>query len=209
MRPHFRVSGRNAAPVLQMRERVPYRVPGPLQGSPSQSRRSLRLFFRGNDRFHLFFSPGESLVRVAALVRQKSFRRKSVNRSDCPRAIRCRAPCDKSPDRHAMRIRGQMRFRVEPPLRESCPGCLLSRPPHEGEPRNRNFRRSFPHAIIVPTDEASAGVAPATKVGGRIPPRSARAHNPEDHIDKTPVVVSPAAPASFTTGQTGLGFFPN
>ena len=74
---------------------------------------------------------------------------------------------------------------------------------------NRNFRRSLPHAIIAPTDEASAGVAPAAKVGRRIPPRSARAYNPEDRIDKAPVVASPAAPASFTAGQTGVGFFPN
>ena len=101
-------------------------------------------FSSGNERSHtLFFSPGENLVRVAALVRQKSFRHKSVNRSDCPSAIRCRAPCGKSPDRHAMRIRGQMRdFVLSPPLRGSCPGCLLSRPPHEGEPRNDRHRSS-------------------------------------------------------------------
>ena len=74
---------------------------------------------------------------------------------------------------------------------------------------NRNFRRSLPHAIIAPTGEASAGVAPSARVGGRVSPRSTRAHNPEDRIDKAPVVANPAAPASFTTGQTGLGFFPN
>ncbi len=177
-----------------------------------------------NDRFHtLFFSPGEDLVPVVALVRQKSFRCKSVNRSDCPSAIRCRAPCDKSPDRHAMRIRSQMRFCVEPALRGSCPDCLLSRPRMRVNPAmtgidhqpcgvrlvSRNFRRPLPHAIIAPTGEASAGVVPSARGGGRIPPRSARAHNPEDRIGKVPVVVSPAAPASFTTGQTGLGFFPN
>ncbi len=31
---------------------------------------------------------------------------------------------------------------------------------------NRNFRRSLPHAIIAPTGEASAGVAPVDRVGG-------------------------------------------
>ena len=74
---------------------------------------------------------------------------------------------------------------------------------------NRNFRRSLPHAIIAPAGEASAGIASAAKVRGRVSPRSARAHNPEDRIDKAPVVASPAAPASFTAGQTGVGFFPN
>ncbi len=65
---------------------------------------------------------------------------------------------------------------------------------------NRNFRRSLPHAIIAPAGEASAGIASAAKVRGRVSPRSARAHNPEDSIDKAPVVASPAAPASFTAG---------
>ena len=74
---------------------------------------------------------------------------------------------------------------------------------------NRNFRRPLPHAIIAPAGEASAGIASAAKVRGRVSPRSARAHNPEDRIDKAPVVASPAAPASFTAGQTGVGFFPN
>ena len=183
-------------------------------------------FLRGNDRFHPRpFGMDKNLVRVAAPVRQKLFRRKSVNRSDCPSAIRCRAPCGKSPDRHAMRIRSQMRYFVlSPPLRGSCPDSLLSRPPLWVNPAmtgidhqpcgvrlfiNRNFRRPLSHAIIAPADEASTGVTPSARVGGRIPPRSARAHNPEDRIDKTPVVASSAAPASFTAGQTGLGFFPN
>ena len=112
-----------------------------------------------------------------------------------------------------MRIRGQMRFcvliassrarrmRVNPAMagvdHQPCGVRLV----------NRNFRRSFPHAIIAPAGEASAGVAPAARVGEQVSLRSARAHNPEDHIDKAPVVVSPAAPASFAAGQTRLEFF--
>ena len=33
-------------------------------------------------------------------------------------------------------------FVLSPPLRGSCPGCLLSRPPHVGEPRNDRHRSS-------------------------------------------------------------------
>ena len=126
----FRVSGRNAAPALQMREHVPCRVPGPA-GLPVGIAPLPAAFLRENDRFHtLFFSPGENPVRVAAPVRQKSFRRKSVNRSDCPRAIRCRAPCDKALT--GMPCASAVRCAIScwAPLRGSCPDCLLSRPPH-------------------------------------------------------------------------------
>ena len=174
-----------------MRERVPYRVPGPAR-LPVAITPLPAAFPRRNGRFHSPpFGPGEDLVPVVALVRQKSFRCKSVNRSDCPSAIRCRAPYGKSPDRHAMRIRSQMRYFVlSPPLRGSCPDSLLSRPPLWVNPAmtgidhqpcgvrivNRNFRRPLPHAIIASTDEASADVAPAARGGGD-PARSACAHN--------------------------------
>ena len=126
-----------------MRERVLHRASGPAR-LPVAITPLPVAFPRRNNRFHSpSFGPDENLVRVAAPVRQKSFRRKSVNRSNCPSAIRCHALCDKSPDRHAMRIRSQMRdFVLSPPLRGSCPGCLLSRPPHVGEPRNDRRRPS-------------------------------------------------------------------
>ena len=74
---------------------------------------------------------------------------------------------------------------------------------------NQNFKQSLPHTIIAPTDEASMGIAPTAKVGGQISPWSACTHNPEDRIDKAPVVVGLASPASFTSGQMGFKLLPN
>ena len=99
-----------------MEERVLYQVPGlvKLFVVPTLL---FAAFLRGNDRFHsLFLSLGENLIRVVALVRQKLFRRESVNQSDCLSAICCCTLCNKSPDRHTMRIHGQMQFCVEPPF---------------------------------------------------------------------------------------------
>ncbi len=117
-------------------------------------------------------------------------------------------------------IRSQMQFCVEPPfarimsrLPSLAPARMWVNPamagidhrPCRGRLINRNFRRPLPHVIIAPTGAASTGgAAPSARVGW-----SASAHNPEDRIDKAPVVASPAAPASFTVGQTGIGFFPN
>lgn len=55
-------------------------------------------------------------IRVVTLVRQKIFGSKAVNQSDCLSAIRCCTLCNKSPERHTMRIHGQMQFCVEPPF---------------------------------------------------------------------------------------------
>ena len=144
MTPHFsRIRPQCRAITSNEGTRSPSGIPGPAR-LPVAIAPLPAAFLRGNDRFHPRpFGMDKNLVRVAAPVRQKSFRRKSVNQSDCPSAIRCRALCGKSPDRHAMRIRSQMRdFVLSPPLRGSCPGCLLSRPPHVGEPRNDRRRPS-------------------------------------------------------------------
>ena len=73
--------------------------------------------FGRNDRRHaLAFRQVKNRVRVVAFVRQKVFCGEAVNQSDRLSTIRCCTLCNNSPERHTMRIHGQMQFCVEPPF---------------------------------------------------------------------------------------------
>ncbi len=64
-----------------------------------------------DDRRH---SPFQSLIKyfigIITPIRQKILGTKTVNQRDCLLAIRCCALCNNSPERHTMRIHGQMQF---------------------------------------------------------------------------------------------------
>ena len=151
-----------------MRERVLHQVSG-LARLPVAIAPSPAAFLRGNERFHypVFQSGREFRPCRVALVRQ-DFSAANPSIGAIVRAQSTVAPrVTKALTGMPCAICGQMRFcvliassrarrmRVNPAMagvdHQPCGVRLV----------NRNFRRSFPHAIIAPAGEASAGVAPA------------------------------------------------
>ena len=79
--------------------------------------RLFSILFRRDDRFHISqFGLYNNVVGVVPAIRQKVLGRKAVNQCNCLSAICCCALCNNSPERHTMRIHGQMQFCVEPPF---------------------------------------------------------------------------------------------
>lgn len=112
----FRVSCSYATPLLQVQERVFHQVSG-----------FIKLFvviallftaaFRGNDRCHsLLLGLYKNRIRVVAFVSQKILCCEALNQICCLSTICCCTLCNNSPERHTMRIHGQMQFCVEPPF---------------------------------------------------------------------------------------------
>ena len=99
-----------------MQKGVFYQMPGFIK-FPVVIALLLSVSFGWNDRRH---PPSPRLLKdfigIVAPVRQKMLRGKSLNQGARLRAIRCCTLCNKSPDRHTMRIHGQMQFCVEPPF---------------------------------------------------------------------------------------------
>ena len=75
------------------------------------------ILFRRNDRHHtLALRLIKNRVRIIAPVRQQALGCEAINQGDCLSTICCCTLCNKRPDRHTMRIHGQMQFCVEPPF---------------------------------------------------------------------------------------------
>ncbi len=114
-------------------------------------------------------------------------------------------------------------FVLSPLLCGSCPDCRLVFPPHADEPysdwhrpsaiqnpaHRSVFRKASPTRHCRANGQKSMGVAPSAEVGRQVPPGCAHSHSPEYCIDKTPIVLGDAAPASFASGQKGFRFFPD
>ena len=73
--------------------------------------------FRRNYWLHaLILGPLKNGIGIVALVSEKRFGGESFNQAGCLSAICCCTLCNNSPDRHTMRIHGEMQFCVEPPF---------------------------------------------------------------------------------------------
>lgn len=66
------------------------------------------------------------------------------------------------------------------------------------------FQQGFPNALVPPAAKPAVRVFPAAVVGRQVPPRRARAQNPENRVDKQAVVLRRAAPGPFAPGQAGF-----
>ena len=70
------------------------------------------------------------------------------------------------------------------------------------------FQQRLPDALVAPTNEAAVGIAPPAIVGRQIPPGSAGAQDPENGVEKKPVVFGSATPEALLSGQMGFEQFP-
>jgi len=112
----FRVSGGNSTPLFQIKKRILNQVPC-LINLPIKISGYFSVFLRRDHSIHpLFSSLSNNLIRVIGSIRQEMFGGKSLNQGDCLRTICSCTFCNNSPERHTMRIHGQMQFCVEPPF---------------------------------------------------------------------------------------------
>ena len=75
------------------------------------------VFPRWNDRVHILIkSQPDYGVTIVALIRQQVFCCDAVDQAVSLSAICCRTLCNNGPDRHTMRIHGEMQLCVEPPF---------------------------------------------------------------------------------------------
>ncbi len=75
------------------------------------------VFPRRNNRGHIPIKGQPDYgIAIVALVGQQVFRGNTVDQAVGLSAICCCALCNKGPDRHTMRIHGEMQFCVEPPF---------------------------------------------------------------------------------------------
>lgn len=112
----FGISGCDAAPLLQVKKGVLHQMPGLIKILVVFAKH-FTVFLRWNDWLHsLKFRLIDNRVGVVTTIRQKVLGAQAVNQCGCLSAIRCCTLCNNSPDRHTMRIHGQMQFCVEPPF---------------------------------------------------------------------------------------------
>ena len=71
------------------------------------------------------------------------------------------------------------------------------------------FQQRFPNALVPPAAKPAVRVFPVAVVGRQVTPGRARAQNPENRVDKQPVVLRRAAPGAFAPGQAGSHQLPN
>lgn len=65
-------------------------------------------------------------------------------------------------------------------------------------------QQALPMPFVPPAAKAPVGVAPATIIGGKIPPGSAGAQNPQDGVDESTVVMGHSSPRASPSGKQGL-----
>jgi hypothetical protein len=70
------------------------------------------------------------------------------------------------------------------------------------------FQQSLPEALVAPAAKAPVGVFPVPVIGRQIPPGRAGAQDPENGVEKKPVVFGPTTPESLLSGQMGFEQFP-
>jgi hypothetical protein len=70
------------------------------------------------------------------------------------------------------------------------------------------FQQCLPEALVAPAAKATVGVFPVPVIGRQIPPGSAGAQDPENGVEKKPVVFGPATPEPLLSGQMGFEQFP-
>jgi hypothetical protein len=58
------------------------------------------------------------------------------------------------------------------------------------------FQQCLPKALVTPAAKATVGVFPVPVIGRQIPPGSAGAQNPENGVEKKPVILGSTAPES-------------
>ena len=70
------------------------------------------------------------------------------------------------------------------------------------------FQQSLPEAFVAPAAKAAMGVFPVPIIRRQVPPGSAGTQDPENGIEKKPVVFGLTAPESLLSGQMGFEEFP-
>ena len=70
------------------------------------------------------------------------------------------------------------------------------------------FQESLPESLVAPAAKPAVGVFPVPVVGRQIPPGSAGAQDPENGVEKKPVVFSSATPEALLSGQMRFEQFP-
>jgi len=70
------------------------------------------------------------------------------------------------------------------------------------------LQQALPEALVAPAAKATVGVFPVPVIRWQIPPGSAGAQNPENGVEKKPVVFGLPAPESLLSGQMGFEQFP-
>ena len=75
------------------------------------------VFPRWNDRVHILINCQTDYgITIVTLVRQQVFCCDAVDQAASLCAICCRTLCNNGPERHTMRINGEMQLCVEPPF---------------------------------------------------------------------------------------------
>lgn len=70
------------------------------------------------------------------------------------------------------------------------------------------FQQRLPDALVAPTNEATVGIAPPAIVWRQIPPGCSGAQDPENGVEKKPVVSGSATPQPLLSGQMRLEELP-
>jgi hypothetical protein len=70
------------------------------------------------------------------------------------------------------------------------------------------FQETLPEALVAPAAKATVGVFPVPIIGRQIPPGSTGAQDPENGVEKKPVVFGSATPESLLSGQMRFEQFP-
>lgn len=112
----FGVSGGDAAPALEVQERVFNQMPQFVQVFVVRPL-GRTIFARRNHRRHtLAFGLIDDRIAIIPFVGNQMFRRDPFNQAASLRAI-CRGTLrDNNSERHTKRIHGQMYFGIEPPF---------------------------------------------------------------------------------------------
>jgi hypothetical protein len=66
------------------------------------------------------------------------------------------------------------------------------------------LQKFFPKPLVSPSTKPPMGILPIPIIGRQIPPRTARAENPENRINKKSVVFGSASPDAFLSRQVGF-----
>ena len=112
----FGIAGGDAAPTLEMEECI-----------FNQMAQAVEIFvvfslhfaipFRWDDRLHaLFFRLFQDDIGIVTAVGQQVFGGEPFDQAARLSTICCCTFCNNNPDRHTMRVHGQMQFCVEPPF---------------------------------------------------------------------------------------------
>ena len=70
------------------------------------------------------------------------------------------------------------------------------------------LQESLPETLVAPAAKPAVGVFPVPVIGRQIPPGSAGAQNPENGVEKKPVVFGSATPQPLLSGQMRLKELP-